>query len=152
MFPRSHHWALFTLKFWKHVWVTPLGYQLNGTPPHYYGASCPLQVSLLTKVQQGTLSLAEMKSEATELKQMQALKKTFTRLTNTDSWEEAVTNFSTFATEEQLRKFLSIDVKKNITKFCGFLYESKKYRCKYKRKWTRWRHSLQVMHGVCSGI
>ena len=55
-----------------------------------------------------------MKVEATELKQMQALKKAFTRLTNTDSWEEAVTNFPAFATEEQLRKFLSIDVKKKI--------------------------------------
>ena len=57
-----------------------------------------------------------MKVEATELKQMQALKKAFTRLTNTDSWEEAVTNFPAFATEEQLRKFLSIDVKKKYHK------------------------------------
>lgn len=55
-----------------------------------------------------------MKVQATELKQLQSLKNAFVRLTNTDTWEEATTNFPNFATEEQLKKFLSIDVKKKI--------------------------------------
>ena len=49
-----------------------------------------------------------------ELKQMKALRTTFTRLTNTDSWEAAQELYPQFADDEQLRRYVHVDLKKAI--------------------------------------
>ena len=48
------------------------------------------QCTVLQKVIDGSCSLAEMKTEAGEMKQINALQAAFLRLTNTETWQEAV--------------------------------------------------------------
>ena len=70
--------------------------------------------TVLFQVIDGECSLSDLKLEATDLKQMRALKTAFLRLTNTDTWEDAVQKYPQFASEEQLRKFLRMDLNKSI--------------------------------------
>lgn len=67
-----------------------------------------------------------MKVEAADLKQMRALKTAFLRLTNTDSWEDALDKYPQFASEEQLRKFIRMDLNKSIPRpFADFCTRAK---------------------------
>ena len=70
------------------------------------------QCTLLQRVVELELSLSELQSEANNLKQQLALKKAFVKLTNVESWEEAQEKFPHFATQEQLGRFIHIDLKK----------------------------------------
>lgn len=77
------------------------------------------QCTLLQRVVELELSLSELQSEANNLKQQLALKKAFVKLTNVESWEEAQEKFPHFATQEQLGRFIHIDLKKkSFTDFC----------------------------------
>ena len=76
----------------------------------------PVQCELLQKVLDGTLSLAELQAEAAKRKQVIALKKQFTKLTNVSSWIEAQEKYPLFATEDQLHRFIGTDVRKGVTK------------------------------------
>lgn len=62
------------------------------------------------------LSLAELKSESSKIKQLQSLRIAFVRLTNAKSWEDAKTLFPMYATDEQLLKLIHLDMKKCIPK------------------------------------
>lgn len=72
------------------------------------------QCFLLTRCKNKHLSLTEMKKEADVLKKLAVLKKTFVKLTNSKNWEEASSQFPLFACESQLKKFIAIDVSKEI--------------------------------------
>ena len=84
------------------------------------------QCMLLNRVIKCEISLSELKSEATHLKQLMSLKAAFLRLTNTESWSEAQEKFPQFAMENQLRKFAHLDLKKSIpTSFTDFCTRAK---------------------------
>ena len=58
----------------------------------------------------------ELQAEASKRKQIIALKKQFSKLTNVSSWSEAQEKYPLFATEDQLYQFIGVDVRKGITK------------------------------------
>ena len=74
------------------------------------------QCLLLQKVIEKKISLAELKEESVRLKHLQSLRLAFVRLTNADSWENAHNQFPQFAKDEQLLKFIHLDIKKSIPK------------------------------------
>lgn len=80
------------------------------------------QCTLLTQVIQGECSLSELKVQAAELKQMKALRTAFVRLTNVESWEEAQELYPQFATDDQLHRYIHVDLEKAVpqsfTDFC----------------------------------
>lgn len=84
------------------------------------------QCMLLEKCISGHLSLKEMKNEAENVKKMYLLKKTFVKLTNTRSWEDAIGKFPHCACEIQLKRFISLDISKDIPKpFLDFCKRAK---------------------------
>ncbi len=84
------------------------------------------QCLLLNKVIDKTISLAELKTESSNIKQLHSLRVAFIRLTNADSWEDAKVKFPDFATDEQLLKFIHLDLKKAIPKsFSDFCLRAK---------------------------
>lgn len=72
------------------------------------------QCKLLDKVAAKEISLSELKSEAAQMKSISALKVAFVRLTNAESWEKARETYPNFATEEQLQRYSSCNLKKAI--------------------------------------
>lgn len=62
------------------------------------------------------ISLAELKNESSNIKQLHCLRVAFIRLTNADSWDNARNKFPEFATDDQLLKFIHLDLKKAIPK------------------------------------
>ena len=70
------------------------------------------QIFLLTRCKNKEISLGELKKEATAMKQLALLKKTFTKLTNVPDWTNAVTQFPLFADEVELKKFIALDFTK----------------------------------------
>ena len=86
------------------------------------------QCLLLQKVIAGETSLTELQTAATHLKQKAALKTAFAKLTNVESWDQAVDKFPAFATDDQLNRFLGIDIRKTIPKaFVSFCQRAKSY-------------------------
>ena len=84
------------------------------------------QCMLLEWVNKKEISLAELKEECSKLKQLHGLKLAFVRLTNSDSWEDAQEKLPQFAKDEQLLKFIHIDIKKAIPKsFSDFCLRAK---------------------------
>lgn len=84
------------------------------------------QCLLLQKVIDKQISLAELKAESSNVKQLHNLRVVFVRLTNANSWEDAGTKFPAFATDEQLLKFIHLDLKKSIPKsFSDFCLRAK---------------------------
>ena len=84
------------------------------------------QCLLLKKVIDRRISLSELKTESSSIKQLQNLRAVFVRLTNADSWEDATNKFPEFASDEQLLKFLHLDLKKAIPKtFSDFSLRAK---------------------------
>lgn len=59
---------------------------------------------------------SDLHSHANELKQQKALKSLFVRMTNSDTWEEAAVKYPNHATQEQLQRFIGIDIKKTTPK------------------------------------
>jgi hypothetical protein len=81
---------------------------------------------LLKKVTDRQISLAELKTESSNIKQLHNLCVVFVRLTNADSWEDATNKFPEFASDEQLLKFIHLDLKKAIPKsFSDFCLRAK---------------------------
>ena len=84
------------------------------------------QCNLLLRCKNKEISLAEMKQEANVLKRLETLKKTFVKLTNAKSWEDAETQFQPFASVNELKKFASIDMTKQIPpSFANFCRKAK---------------------------
>ena len=84
------------------------------------------QCLLLERVIKNEISLAELKEECSKLKQLHGLRLAFVRLTNSDSWEDAQEKLPQFAKDEQLLKFIHIDIKKAIPKsFSDFCLRAK---------------------------
>lgn len=60
------------------------------------------------------------------LKRMYLLKKSFMKLTNTRSWEDATSKFPQCACESQLKRFITLDMAKDIPKpFLDFCKRAK---------------------------
>ena len=57
-----------------------------------------------------------MKNLALDIKSMSALKTAFTKLTNSESWDQAEIKYPVYAVESQLRLFIKCDLKKEIPK------------------------------------
>ena len=72
------------------------------------------QVYLLTKLTDKKISINELKKEAQYIKSMNTLKSTFVRLTNMDSWENAMERLPSYANEHQLSRFIQCDLRKTI--------------------------------------
>ena len=88
------------------------------------------QCNLLSKLVSKNITLAEMQTHASRYKQEKALKNAFTRMTNVDTWEEAVEKYPHFATDEQLERFMTVDIKKSIPKsFTDFCQRAKNSSC-----------------------
>lgn len=86
------------------------------------------QCSLLERCKNGSISLKEMKNEAENFKKMYTLKKAFVKLTNAKNWEDAFTHHPRYATESQLKKFITLDVSKGIPQpFVDFCKHAKSY-------------------------
>ena len=84
------------------------------------------QCDLLLRCKNKEISLAEMKQEANILKRLETLKKTFVKLTNAKSWEDAETRFQPFASVNELKKFASLDVTKEVPpSFANFCRRAK---------------------------
>ena len=60
------------------------------------------QCSLLKRVIDGEISIANLKGEAGSIKQMECLKKAFLKLVNVETWAEAEESMPQFATTDQL--------------------------------------------------
>ena len=60
---------------------------------------------LLSEVKDCELSLRELSSECTSIKQLQKVQATFVKGTNTTSWEDAQHQFPQYATSSQLEPF-----------------------------------------------
>ena len=85
-----------------------------------------VQCSLLQEVVDGKLSLAELQVQASKRKQVKNLHQAFIRLTTVSNWEEAQSTFPNFTTDDQLNRFLHLDLKKFIPKsFSDFFQEAK---------------------------
>ena len=82
--------------------------------------------TLLTKVIENECSLAELKVASAQQKQLRALRTAFIRLTNCEPWEAAKELYPQFATDEQLHKYIHVDLKKTVPVIHRFLPESKK--------------------------
>lgn len=72
------------------------------------------QCLLLQKVIDRELSVLELKGAAAEMKNMAALKQSFLKLVNIDSWEEAEDKLPQFACIEQLKKFSKLNISQGI--------------------------------------
>ena len=84
------------------------------------------QSYLLLKCKMKEISLKELKKEASNLKQIAALKKSFVKLTNSGSWEDAATKFPLHACEHELKKFIALDPSKGTPKcFVDFCKRAK---------------------------
>ncbi len=84
------------------------------------------QCNLLQSVARSEITLTQLQSDASRLKQKSALKKVFILLTNVESWEEAAEKFPAFATHEQLDRFRDVDIRKTIPKtFTDFCQRAK---------------------------
>ena len=84
------------------------------------------QVLLLTRCKNKEISLAELKKEANLIKQLATLQKNFVKLTNSASWNDAVTKFPLFACEVELKKFALLDLSKGIpSSFVDFCKRAK---------------------------
>lgn len=84
------------------------------------------QCLLLQKVINKEISLAQLKTESSNIKQLHALRIGFTRLTNASSWDDAKKNYPEFATDKQMLKFIHLDLKKAIPKsFSDFCLRAK---------------------------
>ena len=84
------------------------------------------QCMLLERVISKEISLAELKTESSHIKQLHCLRIAFVRLTNADSWDSAKEKFPQFATDEQLLQFINLDLKKAIPKsFSDFCLRAK---------------------------
>ncbi len=92
----------------------------NGQPSAQTWVQTKLSVSyqcdLLQKVTRKEISLAELQTSSSRIKQRSALKGAFIRLTNVESWEEATEKSPHFANDDQLKKFSDIDIRKAILK------------------------------------
>ena len=86
------------------------------------------QCALLQMVIDEKCSLAELKSEAAKRKQMKALHTAFVRLTNSESWESAQELYPQFANEQQLSKYIHVDLKKSVPQsFADFCQRAKAF-------------------------
>lgn len=77
---------------------------------------------LLLELSEGKLTLTEMISECTSIKQLQKVQSAFLRGTNCNSWDEAVTTYPTFTTSQQLEPFKKLNfsgkLPEQFLKFC----------------------------------
>ena len=77
---------------------------------------------LLQEISERKISLIEMISECSSLKQLQKVQLAFLKGTNCNSWEEAVIKYPTFTTAEQLEPFkklnFSAKLPEQFLKFC----------------------------------
>lgn len=84
------------------------------------------QCNLLLRCKNKEISLAEMKQEADVLKRLETLKKSFVKLTNAKSWEDVVAQFQPFASVNELKKFSSLDLTKEVPpSFANFCRRAK---------------------------
>jgi len=84
------------------------------------------QCFLLTRCKNKHLSLAEVKTKANVLKKMADLKKTFVKLTTSKNWEDTSSKYPLFACESQLKKYIAIDVSKELPQsFVNFCNRAK---------------------------
>ena len=72
------------------------------------------QCKLLQKIIDNELSIQELKQAASDIKIMTTLKKSFLKLVNIDSWEQAQEEIPQFACLEQLMKFSKISLSQGI--------------------------------------
>ena len=72
------------------------------------------QCFMLQKVIDGTYSLAELKTKAAEMKKLMLLKKAFVQCTSSRTWENAVQKFPFYASDDQLKRFIRVDLQKEI--------------------------------------
>ena len=63
--------------------------------------------NLLSKVEAEEMSLSALNSECKKVKKMRKLKESFAKEVGAGSWEEASTNYPSFATEQNLERYLS---------------------------------------------
>lgn len=85
------------------------------------------QFDLLTKLTGKKITLSELKTEAQQIKSMQALKATFVRLTNMESWDVAMKQLPFYASEEHLSRFIQCDLRKSIPSiFLEFCLKAKR--------------------------
>ena len=84
------------------------------------------QCNLLLRCKNREILLAEMKQEADVLKRLETLKKTFVKLTNAKDWEDAEAQFQPFASVNELKKFSSLDLTKEVPpSFVNFYRKAK---------------------------
>lgn len=58
--------------------------------------------------------MKEMKDEAIKFRSLENVRNAFVRCSNSKTWEEAVTSFPAFTSEDRLEKFMNLDFKQNI--------------------------------------
>ena len=77
---------------------------------------------LLLELSEGKITLAEMSSECTSLKELQRVQSAFLKGTNCSSWDEALAEYPTFTTAEQLEPFKKLNftgkLPEQFLKFC----------------------------------
>lgn len=88
------------------------------------------QSKLLQKVIDKKLTIQELKQAATEIKTIKALKKSFIKLVNIESWELAQEKFPQFASLDQLMKFSKFDFNQGIPQsFVEYCTRAKQSTC-----------------------
>lgn len=77
---------------------------------------------LLLELSEGKITLTEMISECTSIKQLQKVQSAFLKGTNCNSWDEAVTTYPIFTTSQQLEPFKKFNfsgkLPEQFLKFC----------------------------------
>ena len=96
----------------KHLLATPEFKQHLLQPLHHLEAD--FQQSVLKRVQDNELSLAEMKKEAAEFRSLTTIKATFLRLTSTNTWNDAEGKFPTFTSIKRLSQYMPLDFRHGI--------------------------------------
>ena len=96
----------------KHLMATPEFKQHLLQPLHHLDIE--FQQSVLQRVLDNKLSLAEMKTSSLEFCSLSTAKSTFMRLTSTRSWSEAETKFPQFTSNERLSQYTSLSFKNGI--------------------------------------
>ena len=101
------------------------------------------QDEILQRVIDEEISLKELKEEATKFRALEAVKGAFIRCTSSRSWDDAVNKFPTFAVEDRLTRFTTMD-------FCHSIPEVFKVYCQSAiSSQIPTQANVQVVDGVC---
>ena len=96
----------------KHLTSIPEFKQHLLQPIHHLNTD--FQLCVLQKVVEEELSLKELKAEAIKFRALEAIRQSFLRCTNLQSWDDAIEKYQAFTNEDCLMQFVKLDFRHGI--------------------------------------